>query len=277
MKKNILSVLDTPVIVFQQKEEDYFSLTSMARGFNAENANSLIVNWMRNRNTIEFLGVWEQLHNPGFNSIEFDRIRSEAGLNTFILSVKRWVNNTGAIGIQAKAGRYGGTYAHKDIAVQFGYWLSPTFQLHLIQEWQKLKEDESQRLNLDWSLKRQLAKANWHIHTEAVREHLVPLINWNTKKEAIFQASEADMLNLALFGMTSREWKKANPGKKGNLRDYASIEQLLVLANLQALNAKLIEWDSPKEQRLEILNKTAREQMQVLLNTKAVGDIKRLK
>ena len=249
----------------------------MAQGFNSENANSLIVNWMRNRNTIEFLGVWEQLHNPDFNSIEFDRIRSEAGLNTFILSVKRWVGETGAIGIQAKAGRYGGTFAHKDIAVQFGYWLSPTFQLHLIQEWQKLKEDESHRLNLDWNLKRQHAKVNRHIHAEAVREHLLPLIDSNTKREAIFQASEADLLNLALFGMTAREWKLANPTSNGNIRDYASSEQLLVLANLQALNAKLIEWESPKDQRLEILNKTAREQIQILINTKAVGQIKKLK
>ncbi len=277
MAKKTITVQGVEITYLEKGKDDFFSLTDIAVKFNSENANSLVINWMRNRNTIEFLGVWEQLYNPDFNSIEFDRIKNEAGLNTFILSVKRWANDTHAIGIYAKAGRYGsGTYAHKDIALQFCYWLSPTFQLHLIKEFQRLKTDESTRLGLDWNLKRQIAKANWHIHTEAVREHLVPIIDWNTRREAYAQASEADLLNLSLFGMTSREWKAANPELSGNLRDHASTEQLLVLSNLQSLNAKLLEWDSPKEQRLEILNKTAREQMDILVNTRAIANINQL-
>ncbi len=277
MAKKTITVQGVEITYLEKGKDDFFSLTDIAIKFNAENANSLVINWMRNRNTIEFLGVWEQLYNPDFNSIEFDRIKNEAGLNTFILSVKRWTNDTHAIGIYAKAGRYGsGTFAHKDIALQFCYWLSPTFQLHLIKEFQRLKTDESTRLGLDWNLKRQIAKANWHIHTEAVREHLVPIIDWNTRREAYAQASEADLLNLSLFGMTAREWKAANPELSGNLRDHASTEQLLVLSNLQSLNAKLLEWDSPKEQRLEILNKTAREQMDILVNTRAISNINQL-
>jgi hypothetical protein len=277
MSKKIVTVQGVEITFLEKGKEDFFSLTDMAKKFNPENANTLVINWMRNRNTIEFLGVWEQLYNPDFNSIEFDRIKNEAGLNTFILSIKRWTSDTNAIGIYAKTGRYdSGTFAHKDIALQFCYWLSPTFQLHLIKEFQRLKTDESTRLGLDWNLKRQLAKANWYIHTEAVREHLVPIIDWNTKREAYAQASEADLLNLALFGMTAREWQAANPDLSGNLRDHATTEQLLVLANLQSLNAKLLEWDSPKDQRLEILNKTAREQMEILVNTRAVSNLKQL-
>lgn len=203
-------------------------------------------------------------------------IRQDIGLNRFILSAKKWIEMTNAIGIQAKTGRYGGTFAHQDIAFHFCLWLSPTFQLYVAKEFQRLKTDESTRLGLDWNLKRQLAKANWYIHTEAVREHLVPIIDWNTRREAYAQASEADLLNLSLFGMTAREWKAANPDLSGNLRDHATTEQLLVLANLQSLNAKLLEWNSPKEQRLEILNKTAREQMEILVNTRAVSNLKQL-
>lgn len=277
-KKKTITVQGVTVSFFEKEKEkeEYFSLTDIARKFNEDTPSSLIVNWMRNRDTIEYLGVWEQLNNENFNPIEFDKIKNEAGTNRFVLSIKRWVNETGAVGIYSTPGKYGGTFAHRDLAVNFCYWLSPTFQLYLIKEFQRLKADEAQRLNSDWNLKRQLAKANWHIHTEAVREYLVPMIDWNTKREAIYQASEADLLNLALFGMTAREWQQANPDKTGNIRDHASTEQLLVLANLQALNAKLIEWDSPKEQRIEILHKTAREQMEILVRSRAIGNIKKL-
>ncbi|MBI1226935.1 MAG: KilA-N domain-containing protein [Bacteroidetes bacterium] len=270
-----LLVENLTIRLYNFDKEDYFSLTDMAKKSNPR-TEIVIQNWMRSRNTVEFLGLWESLNNPNFNHIEFDVIKSNVGLNTFVLSVSDWVNSTNAIGIRASAGRYGGTYAHKDIAFEFGSWLNPSFKLLIIKEFQRLKTDESTRLGLDWNLKRQLAKANWHIHTEAVREHLVPIIDWNTRREAYAQASEADLLNLALFGMTSREWKAANPDLSGNLRDHASTEQLLVLANLQSLNAKLLEWDSPKEQRLEILNKTAREQMDILVNTRAIQNINQL-
>lgn len=271
------------VIVVQGKEisliskdhEEFFSLTDLAKNYGESRI--IIQNWMRARGTLEFLGIWEGFHNPDFNRIEFDAVRIEAGSNAFTMSPTQWIARMNAIGITTKTGRYhSGTFAHQEIALEFCSWLSPAFRLYVGREFKRLKAEEAERLNLDWSLKRQLAKANWHIHTEAVREHLVPMIDWNTKREAIYHANEADLLNLALFGVTAREWKLANPELKGNIRDYASTEQLLVLSNLQALNAKLLEWDSPKDQRLEILNKTAREQMEVILNTKAVEEIKNL-
>ncbi len=218
-----------------------------------------------------------KLNNPDFNLIEFDKIKSEAGFNRFVLSAKRWVGSTNSIGIRSSAGRYGGTYAHRDIALGFCYWISPPFQLYILKEFQRLKEEEAAQLKTGWDLNRQLAKTNWHIHSTAVREHLVPMLDWNTKKESFKQASEADLLNLAVFGMTAKEWKQINHNKKGNLRDNATAEQLLILSNLQSLNSKLIEWDSPKGQRLEILNKTAREQMEIILNTTALENIKKLK
>ena len=273
-KKLIVEGVEIRLLTQENTDEDFISLTDIMKKFDDEFA---IYSWMRNKNTVEFLGVWEQLHNPDFKGNEFVTFRNEAGTNRFNLTPKKWIKATGAIGMKAKAGRHGGgTFAHRDIAVNFCYWLSPTFQLYLLKEFQRLKADESKRLSTDWNVKRLLSKANWHIHTEAVREYLVPIIDWNTKREAIFQASEADLLNLALFGHTAREWQQANPGKKGNVRDHASTEQLLVLANLQSLNAKLIEWDSPKEQRIEILHKTAREQMQILVSSRAIGDIKKL-
>ena len=260
---------------YSEREDDFICLTDMAKKINPK-TEQVIQNWLRNRNTVEFLGLWEKLHNTIFNHLEFEVIRTNTGLNSYVLSAGEWIKSTNAIGLRSKPGRYGGTYAHKDIAFEFGSWLNPSFKLLIIKEFQRLKTDESTRLGLDWNLKRQIAKANWYIHTEAVREHLVPIIDWNTRREAYAQASEADLLNLSLFGMTAREWKAANPDLSGNLRDHATTEQLLVLANLQSLNAKLLEWDSPKEQRLEILNKTAREQMEILVNTKAVSHLKQL-
>lgn len=269
-----IKVQGAEIKLFSLDANDFICITDIAQQF--EVGVGAIESWLRNRNTVEFLGTWEQLYNPDFNSGGFDGIRKNVGLNTFKLSVKRWIEETSAIGLQAKAGRYGGTYAHQEIAIQFCYWLSPAFQLYLNKEFKRLKEDEARRNQLEWSLKRQLAKTNWHIHAEAVREHLVPLLDWNTRKEAIYHASEADLLNLSLFGMTAREWKQANSDKKGNIRDYASTEQLVVLANLETLNAKLLEWNSPKEQRIEILNNTAMEQMALLTRTRAMEDMKKL-
>jgi KilA-N domain len=247
---------------FQERGE-YICLTDMARGIEGEPGEH-IRNWLRNGATIEFLGVWEKVHNPDFNLVEFHQIKSEFTRNTFLMSVAKWLERTGAVGIESRAGRYGGTFAHSDIAIQFATWLSPEFYVYLIKEFQHLKAEQAARLESGWDLRRQLAKINFQIHTEAVREHLVPLIDWNTRREAIFQASEADLLNLALFGMTAREWQAANPDLRGNLRDHASAEQLLVLANLESLNARLLSWNLTRDQRLETLNETAREQMEVL-------------
>ncbi|HFA50491.1 MAG TPA: KilA-N domain-containing protein [Bacteroidetes bacterium] len=259
-----ISVNGTDIRLFQTNEKEYISLTDIAKRFN-DNPSFLIVNWLRNKDTLEFLSVWEKLYNADFNLIEFDKIKEEAGHNRFIISTGKWVETTKAIGLQTKAGRYGGTYAHKDIALGFCYWLSPPFQLYVIKEFQRLKEAEFDFKNIDWNVKRIMSKANHRILTEAVREYLVPIVDWNTKKEAIYQATEADLLNLALFGLTAREWQSANPERKGNIRDHASPEQLLVLSNMQSLNSKLLKWGCDREQRVQILNDTAREELNILL------------
>jgi hypothetical protein len=258
------------------KDEDYISLSDIMRNFDDEFA---IYGWMRNRNTIEFLGVWEQLHNPGFNSNEFVRIKNEAGANSFNMTPKKWVEATGAIGITSKAGRYGsGVFAHKDIAINFCYWLSPTFQLYLIKEFQRLKEQETseQKGALDWNLKRTLAKVNYKIHSDAVKTHLIPLRLAGTKKEGIVYASQADILNLALFGVTAKQWREANPDLKGNIRDYASAEQLLVLVNLENLNAHFIKEGMAPDERLDKLNEIAIYQMQLLSNPAMLQALKQL-
>ena len=275
LKQNTIKVQDIEVRLQQHDTGAYVSLTDIASNGRSP-ANDIIKNYLRNRSNIEFLGLWESLNNPDFNSVDFHRIRTETGLSDFILSVKDWIDLTNAIGITAKAGRYGGTYAHQDIAVQFASWLNPSFYLFLIREFQRLKEDESTRLETNWSLRRQIAKTNWHIHTNAVRENLVPLIDWNTNKEAIHQASEADLLNLAVFGVTARQWRTANPDVKGNIRDHATVAQLLVLSNLHGLNLKLLQCASPKDQRLEILNTTAREQMEIIIKTSGLDEVKKL-
>lgn len=263
MKKKKIEVEGHDITLFPKGQEDYISLTDIA---NALSDDISIYSWMRNRNTVEFLGVWEQLHNPDFKGDEFVTFKEAAGLNNFNLTPRKWIKATQAIGIVSKSGRYGGgTFAHQDIAINFCYWLSPTFQLYLIKEFQRLKQEESKRLSLEWNVKRIISKANYHIHTEAVREYLIPPRIAGTKHEGIVYANEADLLNMALFGMTSREWRQKNPELKGNMRDHATTEQLLVLSNLESLNAKLIEWDSDPEQRLEILNKTAIEQMEILI------------
>ncbi len=251
MSKKVIVVQGNEITLFPRKEnDDYISLSDIMRSFNDEFA---IYGWMRNKNTVEFLGVWEQLHNPSFNSNEFVRIKNEAGANSFNLTPKKWVEATGALGITSKTGRYGsGIFAHRDIAVNFCYWLSPTFQLYLIKEFQRLKEIESeqQKEALDWNLKRTLAKVNYRVHTDAVKMHLIPPKLTQTKQEGIVYASEADILNLALFGMTAKEWKLQNPEVKGNIRDYATVEQLLVLVNLENLNAHFIQEKIPQVERL---------------------------
>ena len=233
--------------------------TDMVKRFGDE---SILYNWMRNRNTIEFLGIWEQIYNPHFKPLEFEGFRSQAGLNSFSLSPKKWIEATGAIGLYSKAGRGGGTYAHKDIAFEFGSWLSPEFKLYLIKEFQRLKEQEFQQLG--WDIRRNLAKVNYLIHTDAIRENLIPE-TLSAQQISFVYASEADLLNVALFGVTARQWRDANPGLKGNLRDHADIHQLVCLANLESMNAHFISEGLPQSERLQKLNELAIRQMRVLV------------
>ncbi len=250
-------------------KENYISLTDIAKYKNAENPNDVIKNWLRNRMTIEFLGIWEGLNNPNFNPVEFDGFRKEAGLNSFVLSPTKWIEKTGAIGIISTAGKYGGTYAHNDIAMEFANWVSVEFRLYIIKEFQRLKAEEQKAL--EWTAKRELAKVNYCIHTDAIKENLiVPTLT--DKQISYVYANEADILNVALFGKTAGEWQAGNPDKKGNMRDYASVEQLLVLANLESYNAILIEQGMPPKKRIVLLNKTAKKQLETLLSVKVKQD-----
>ena len=239
-------------------EEDYISLTDMLK---AKDGEYFFSNWLRNRNTIEFLGIWEKVYNPNFNCVEFDIIKSQAGLNSYRLSAKEWMEKTQSIGIISKAGRYGGTYAHKDIAFEFAMWISPEFKVYLIREFQRLKEDEQKLLG--WSAKRELAKLNYRIHTDAIKQNLIPP-ELDRKKASIVYANEADVLNVAMFGMTAQEWRDANPDKKGNIRDYASINERICLSNLESLNSVFINDGVPQSERLLKLNKVAISQMKIL-------------
>ena len=256
-----INVQNTEVTVISIDERDYISLTDMVR--NIENGSALIEKWLRNKNTIEFLGIWEEMYNPNFNSPEFEGIKNEAGLNRFILSVKQWIEKTNAIGIIAKAGRYGGTYAHKDLAFEFASWVSPQFKLYLLREFQRLKEEEQKLLG--WSAKRELAKINYRIHTDAIKQNLIPQELTPAQKSFVY-ADEADMLNVAMFGKTAREWREENPDLKGNIRDYATINQLICLSNMENLNAVFINEGLAQLERLEKLNKIAIQQMKVLEN-----------
>lgn len=260
MKKSTIIVKETEVTIIHQNDQDYISLTDMLK---AKDGDFFITDWLRNRNTIEFLGIWETIYNPNFNYGEFAIIRSQAGLNSYKISVKEWVAKTNAIGLQAKAGRYGGTYAHKDIAFEFGMWISPEFKIYLIREFQRLKEEEQKRLANPWNINRTLAKVNYRIHTDAIKSIIVP-DKVTAKQISMIYASEADLLNVALFGCTAKEWRENNPDKDGNIRDYASIEQLLVLANLESMNAELIHMEFPQKERLIKLNEMAIRQLQVL-------------
>ncbi len=261
--KSIIEVQGTAITIVSQKEQNYISLTDIARFKSKDRFDDLIRNWLRNRNTVEFLGVWERLNNPGFNPVEFDGIRIQAGLNSFTLTPKQWIEKTGAVGIISNPGRYGGTYAHKDIAFEFASWVSVEFRLYLIKEFQRLKDDENRRLSLAWNLNRTLSKLNYRIHTDAVKAHLIPP-EVTPAHAAITYATEADLLNVALFGQTARLWRDTNPKLEGNIRDYASIEQLLVLANMEGMNAEFIHMGLPQGERLKRLNQIAIRQMQVL-------------
>ncbi len=265
-----INVKGTEITVIRRDNEDYISLTDMLK---ARDGEFFISDWLRNRNTVEFLGIWETVHNPGFNSGEFAIIRSQAGLNSYKLSVKEWVEKTNAIGLRASAGRYGGTYAHKDIAFEFGSWLSPEFKLYLIKEFQRLKDDENDRLKLDWNLQRTLAKINYRIHTDAIKETLIPSSVTQAQASVVY-ANEADLLNVALFGQTAKQWRDAHPNTDGNIRDHATLEQLVVLTNLESLNSVLIRQGLPQPERLATLNAIAITQMRTLL---AANPGKRLK
>ena len=272
-KRSTIEVKGAAVAVLSQNQEDFICITDIARYKDAERTDYLISNWLRNRNTIEFLGIWEQLNNPGFNPIEFDGIKKQAGLNSFILTAKRWIDTTGAIGLISKSGRYGGTYAHRDIAFEFASWISVEFKLYLIKEFQRLKEDENRRLSLAWNLNRTLSKLNYRIHTDAIQAHLIP-VAVTAAQAAITYASEADLLNVALFGQTAKQWRDANPKLAGNMRDYAGVEQLLVLANIEGMNAELIHMALPQGERLKRLNEIAIRQMQVLTSASAIKQLK---
>jgi hypothetical protein len=271
-KKSTIHVQGSAITILRQKEDDFICLTDMAKKFGGDD---LIHNWMRNRNTLEFLGIWEQIHNPDFKGVEFDTFKKEAGLNSFRLTPKKWVEATKAIGIQSRAGRFGGgTYAHKDLAFEFGSWLSPEFKLYLIKEFQSLKEDENRRLSLEWNLNRTLAKINYHIHTDAIKETIIPA-DITKEQQLVIYANEADVLNVAMFGKTAQQWRKENPGKEGNIRDYSSIEQLLVLANMESMNAEFIRMELPQHDRLKKLNSIAIQQLKSLIlnrNVKKLGD-----
>ncbi len=261
MKNRTITVKGTEVSVTTRHEQDYISLTDMVKNF--EGAGALIEQWLKNKDTVLFLGVWEQLNNPGFNSLEFEGIRNEAGRNSFFLSAKKWVDRTGGIGLEAKTGRYGGTFAHKDIAFEFGSWLSPEFKLYLITEFQRLKEAEASTRSLEWNFQRTLAKVNYRIHTDAIKEHLLPPVLTKEQMSRVY-SSEADLLNMALFGTTAVEWRGANPKLPGNMRDHATLEQLVVLSNMESINALLIRQGLDAPERLQQLNSVALTQMKSL-------------
>ena len=260
-KKLTIEVLGTSITVLTQNDEDYISLTDMLK---AKDGDFFIADWLRNRNTVEFLGIWERVHNPDFNYGEFAIIKSQAGLNSYRISVKDWVAKTNAIGLRATTGRYGGSYAHKDIAFEFGMWISAEFKVYLIKEFQRLKDDESDRLKLGWNLQRTLSKINYRIHTDAIKTQLIPP-QLTAQQTCLIYASEADLLNMALFGKTAAQWRDENPGNKGNIRDEANAAQLVCLANLETLNAHFINQGLAQTERLALLNQTAIVQMKLLL------------
>jgi hypothetical protein len=269
--KRTIEVQGTSIAILSRDKQDFISLTDMVKNF--DGAGALIEQWLKNKDTVLFLGAWERINNPDFNSIEFEGIRNDAGRNSFFLSAKKWIARTGAQGMIASAGRYGGTYAHKDIAFEFGSWLSPEFKLYLIKEFQRLKDEENDRLKLGWNLQRTLAKINYRIHTDAIKEALIPPAVTKAQATLVY-ASEADLLNVALFGQTAKAWRDARPHAEGNVRDHAPLEQLVVLTNLESLNAVLIRQGLPSSERLLKLNEIAITQMRTLLSD---PNVKRLK
>ena len=275
-RKTVIEVRGTAIVILNQNDQDFLSLTDIARHRNSQEPFAIINNWMRSRSTIEFLGLWENLSNPNFKPLEFERFRNEAGSNYFVLSPQRWIEATQAVGITAKSGRYGGTFAHRDIAFEFASWISSEFKLYLIKEFQRLKDDESRRLSLAWNLNRTLSKLNYRIHTDAVKARLIPA-EVSPAQAAITYVTEADLLNVALFGHTARQWRETNPKLEGNVRDYAGIEQLLVLANMEGMNAEFIHMSLSQGERLKRLNQIAIRQMRVLTssNLKALPGTKK--
>lgn len=270
-KKQKIIVKGTEITVLNQNETDFISLTDMTISF--KEGSGLIGKWITNKNTLEYLGTWEKINNPHFNYPEFGVIEQESGVNRFIMSVGQWIERTGAISMVVKAGRYGGTYAHKDIAFHFAMWLSPEFQIYLIKEFQRLKTDENDRLKLEWNLQRTLAKVNYHIHTDAIKENLIPKALSKSQISFVY-ANEADLLNVALFGVTAKQWRDANPNEDGNIRDMATIEQLVVLSNLESINAVLIHQGLAQSERLIQLNQIAITQMKSLINNKNILKLK---
>ncbi len=267
-KKNTkIEVKGTIVTIASNEENDYISLTDIARYKDPKRTDYIIQNWLRNRQTIEYLGVWEKLNNPCFKPIEFDGFRNQSGLNSFVLTSKQWIEKTNAVGLIAKAGRYGGTYAHKDIAFEFASWISVEFKLYLIKEFQRLKDQEQKQLG--WDIKRNLAKINYRIHTDAIKQNLIPE-NLSSKQISVVYANEADVLNMALFGNTAKQWRIENPDENGNIRDYANVCQLVCLANLENLNAVFINDKLEQGERLLKLNQIAISQMKILLEDKTI-------
>ena len=275
-KTSIISVQNIPVTILSIDRKDYISLTDMAKArTDSSRAANVIKNWIRARSTLEFLGTWEVLYNPDFKVVEFDHFKSEAGLHTFTLSAKEWIEKTSAIGIYVQAGRYGGTYAHKDIAFEFGSEISPVFKLYLLKEYQRLKEDENDRLKLEWSAKRFLTKNNYLIHTDAVKNYVLPQSSYTKSTEWLAYADEADLLNVALFGCTAKAWREANPeaAKHNNIRDFASIAELTVLSNLETHNAELIKNGITKVECFKILREIAQYQLHVLLEAEKIREL----
>ena len=268
-----ITAKDTEITVLSRgNDDDYISLTDIARYKNADFPSDVIQNWLRNRSTVEFLGLWERIHNPNFNYLEFEVIDREAGRNAFVLTPKKWIESVSAIGMTSKQGRYAATFAHKDIAFKFASWISAEFELYIIKDYQRLKADENSRISLEWNVNRILAKVNYKIHTNAIRDNLIPP-ELTAKQKSYIYANEADLLNTALFGLTAAEWRKANPDKDGNMRDYATIEQLLVLANLENLNALFVEKGIAQSERIEELNRLARSQLAAILGTSGIKQL----
>ncbi len=272
-KQQKFKVKGIEIVTFKKNEKDYISLTDIARYKDKDRSDYILQNWMRTRSAIEYLGLWEKLYNPNFNSIEFDGFRKQSGLNSFVLTPKKWITQTNSIGIVSKAGRYGGTYAHLDIAYEFASWISAEFKLFLIKEFQRLKQEENLRLEQGWDIKRMLAKINYKIHTDSVKAHLIPA-NISKNRINIVYANEADVLNVALFGKTAKDWRDENSGKDGNIRDYADVTQLVVLSNLEGINAELIRQGLSQSERLLQLNQIAIYQMQSLLGSSSVKKLK---
>ena len=272
-KNKKINVQGFDIVLYESNNEDYISLTDLARHRDAERSDYILQNWMRNRSTIEFIGLWEKFNNPDFNSIEFDGIKNLSGSNSFSLTPKRWIEVTNATGIVSKTGRYGGTFAHKDIAFEFATWLSAEFKFYLIKEFQRLKADENNRLQLEWNLQRTISKINYRIHTDAIKENLIPKEITSLQSSLVY-ANEADLLNVALFGITAAAWRETNKDTKGNIRDCSSLEQLVVLSNLESINALLIQQGLSQSERLLQLNKVAIAQMKSLVESSAIKKLK---